>query len=92
MIIFLMGQMTYEGSDVMGSSTKIKPKGPCKVSPAPNKLIILLIDIPDHEASHGFIGCLFNTPSFPVYKAYTYIKIQTLSSLTNNLTIKFLFL
>ena len=32
------------------------------------------------------------TPSFPVYKAYTYIKIQTFSSLTNNLTIKFLFL
>ena len=35
---------------------------------------------------------LVTTPSFPVYKAYTYIKIQILSSLTNNLTIKFLFL
>ena len=35
---------------------------------------------------------LKDTPSFPVYKAYTYIKIQTFSSLTNNLTIKFLFL
>ena len=35
---------------------------------------------------------LVHTPSFPVYKAYTYIKIQTLSSLTNNLTIKILFL
>jgi len=37
-------------------------------------------------------GDLRHTPSFPVYKAYTYIKIQTFSSLTNNLTIKFLFL
>jgi len=32
------------------------------------------------------------TPSFPVYKAYTHIKIQTFLSLTNNLTINFLFL
>ena len=38
------------------------------------------------------LSALIITPSFPVYKAYTYIKIQTLSSLTNNLTIKFLFL
>jgi len=29
------------------------------------------------------------TPSFPVYKAHTHIKIQTFISLTNNLTINF---
>ena len=31
------------------------------------------------------------TPSFHVYKAYTHIKIQTFLSLTNSLTINFLF-
>ena len=41
-------------------------------------------------SAHCFM-LLFNILP-PVYKAYTYIKIQTLSSLTNNLTIKFLFL
>ena len=63
-----------QGSDVLGSSTEIKPKDwgfrklfLCKGSPAPNKLIILLTDAPDYEAYlimwsfTCFLGCLFNT-------------------------------
>ena len=38
------------------------------------------------------VHALITTPSFHVYKAYTHIKIQTFPSLTNNLTINFLFL
>ena len=76
MIIFLMGQMTYIPKDPMcwvqvprlnQRDWGFRKLFLCKGSPAPNKLIILLTDAPDHEAHlimwsfTCFIGCLFNT-------------------------------